>query len=168
MDIKGRTILVLGGYGLVGMAVCRQLMYEEPATLIVSSLLEDEACKAVDRLHVEFPHTQVKLISLWGNVFVRTALKDKTRAEVLANPEYRHWVFDDVLAEMSEATLSNSYLSQTVQGQTDQAPGAVPDAIIDCINTATALAYQDIYTSAASWGTSGRRPRSAGIPRMRK
>jgi hypothetical protein len=149
MDIKGRTILVLGGYGLVGMAVCRQLMYEEPATLIVSSLLEDEACKAVDRLHVEFPHTQVKLIPLWGNVFVRTALKDKTRAEVLANPEYRHWVFDDVLAEMSEGTLSNSYLAQTVQGQADHAPGTVPDAIIDCINTATALAYQDIYTSAA-------------------
>ena len=42
MEIKGRTILVLGGYGLAGMAVCRQLMYEAPDTLIVSSLLEDE------------------------------------------------------------------------------------------------------------------------------
>ena len=149
MEIKGGTILVLGGYGLVGMAVCRQLVYEEPATLIVSSLLEDEACKAVDRLRVEFPHTQVKLVPVWGNVFVRTALKDKTRAEVLANPEYRHWVFDDVLAEMSEATLTHSYLAQIVQGQTDQAPGLAPHAIVDCINTATALAYQDIYTSAA-------------------
>jgi len=28
MEIKGRTILVLGGYSLVGIAVCRQLMYE--------------------------------------------------------------------------------------------------------------------------------------------
>jgi FlaA1/EpsC-like NDP-sugar epimerase len=55
MEIKGRTILVLGGYGLVGMAVCRQLMYEEPDTLIVASLLEDEAHKAVDRLHMEYP-----------------------------------------------------------------------------------------------------------------
>jgi len=149
MEIKGSTILVLGGYGLVGMAVCRQLMYEEPDTLIVSSLLEDEAHKAVERLRVEFPHSAVRLIPLWGNVFVRTALKDKTRAEVLTNPEYRRWVFEDVLDEMSEKTLATSYLAQIVRGETPQAPGVVPDAIVDCINTATALAYQDIYTSAA-------------------
>ncbi len=149
MEIEGKTILVLGGYGLVGMAVCRQLMYEKPDTLIVSSLLEDEAHKAVERLHAEFPDRRVKLIPIWGNVFVRDALKDKTRAEVLANPEYRHWVFDDVLAEMREETLTTSYLAQIVRGQTPQAPGVVPDAIVDCINTATALAYQDIYTSAA-------------------
>jgi hypothetical protein len=149
MEIKDRTILVLGGYGLVGMAVCRQLMYEKPDTLIVSSLLEDEAHKAVDRLHTEFPNSHVKLIPIWGNVFVRTDLKDKTRAEVLANPEYRRWVYDDVLAEMTEVTLTTSYLAQIIHGETAGAPGVVPDAIIDCINTATALAYQDIYTSAA-------------------
>jgi len=149
MEIKGRSILVLGGYGLVGIAVCRQLMYEKPDTLILGSLLEDEAHKAVDRLHMEFPHSQVKLIPIWGNVFVRTALKDRARAEVLAYPEYRRWVYDDVLAEMSEVTIATSYLAQIIRGETAQAPGVVPDAIIDCINTATALAYQDIYTSAA-------------------
>jgi hypothetical protein len=149
MEIKGRTILVLGGYGLVGMAVCRQLMYEEPDTLIVSSLLEDEAHKAVERLRVEFPDSQVNRIPMWGNVFVRTALKDESRAEVLASPEYRRWVFDDVLAEISEVTMTSSYLAQVVQGETTEAPGVVPHAIVDCINTATALAYQDIYTSAA-------------------
>jgi len=149
MEIKGRTILVLGGYGLVGMAVCRQLMYEQPDTLIVSSLLEDEAHKAVDRLYTEFPNSHVKLIPIWGNVFVRTALKDKTRAEVLASPEYRRWVYDDVLAEMSEVTIATSYLAQVIRGETSQLPGVIPDAIVDCINTATALAYQDIYTSAA-------------------
>jgi len=149
MEIKGRTILVLGGYGLVGMAVCRQLMYEDPKSLIVSSLLEDEAYKAVERLRVEFPDKPVELIPMWGNVFVRTALKDKPRPEVLANPEYRRWVFEDVLAELSEATLATSFLAQIVMGKTEQAPGVVPDAVVDCINTATALAYQDIYTSAA-------------------
>lgn len=149
MEIKDRTILVLGGYGLVGMAVCRQLMAESPAMLIVSSLLEDEARKAVERLRAEFAGSPVKLLPVWGNVFVRTALKDKTRPEVLANPEYRRWVFEDVLAEMSSATLENSFLAQLIMGRTDFAPGIVPDAIVDCINTATALAYQDIYTSAA-------------------
>ncbi|PWH18564.1 MAG: short-chain dehydrogenase [Ardenticatenia bacterium] len=149
MEIKDRTILVLGGYGLVGMAVCRQLMAESPAMLIVSSLLEDEARKAVERLRAEFAGSPVKLLPVWGNVFVRTALKDKTRPEVLANPEYRRWVFEDVLAEMTPATLENSFLAQLIMGRTDFAPGIIPDAIVDCINTATALAYQDIYTSAA-------------------
>lgn len=149
MEIRNRKILVLGGYGLVGMAVCRQLMYENPGTLLVSSLLADEAHKAVERLRQEFPDSPVQLIPLWGNVFVRTALKDKTRAEVLNNTEYRRWVFEDVLAEMTDETVAKSFLAQVVQGTTDQAPGVVPDAIVDCINTATALAYQDIYTSAA-------------------
>jgi hypothetical protein len=149
MEIAGKTVLVLGGYGLVGMAVCRQLMYEKPDTLIVSSLLEDESHKAVERLHAEFPGSRVKLIPIWGNVFVRDTLKDEARADVLANPEYRRWVFDDVLAEFSEATLAQSYLARILRGQTPQAPGVVPHAVVDCINTATALAYQDIYTSAA-------------------
>jgi len=60
MEIKGRTILVLGGYGLVGMAVCRQLMYEDPKSLIVSSLLEDEAYKAVERLRPQYFVGQVR------------------------------------------------------------------------------------------------------------
>jgi len=111
--------------------------------------LKDEAHKAVDRLHMEFPDSQVKLIPIWGNIFVRAGLKDKARAEVLASSEYRRWVYDDVLAEMGEATIATSYLAQIIRGETPQAPGVVPDAIIDSINTATALAYQDIYTSAA-------------------
>jgi len=111
--------------------------------------LKEEAHKAVDRLHMEFPDSQVKLIPIWGNIFVRAGLKDKARAEVLASSEYRRWVYDDVLAEMGEATIATSYLAQIIRGETPQAPGVVPDAIIDSINTATALAYQDIYTSAA-------------------
>ena len=149
MEIKGRTILVLGGYGLVGMAVCRQLMPEAPAMLIVSSLLEDEARKAVERLRAEFAGSPVKLLPVWGNVFVRAALKDTTRPEVLASPEYRRWVFEDVLTDLTETTINDSYLAQLLMGRTDFAPGIVPDAVVDCINTATALAYQDIYTSAA-------------------
>ena len=103
----------------------------------------------MERLRAEFAGSPVKMMPVWGNVFVRTALKDKTRPEVLSNPEYRRWVFEDVLTDLNEATVSNSYLAQIIMGRTDFAPGIVPDAIVDCINTATALAYQDIYTSAA-------------------
>jgi len=143
MEIQGRTILVLGGYGLVGMAVCRELIPRRPQRLIVSSLLEDEARKAVHRLHDEFPESDVELIPAWGNVFVRAAMKDMPRREVLKSPKYRHWVFEDVLGEMNETILQESFLAQLVMGTSEYALGIVPDAIIDCINTATALAYQE-------------------------
>ncbi len=149
MYLKNKVILVLGGYGLVGMAVCRELMSREPKALIISSLLEDEAHKAVERLHAEFVDTPVHLVPVWGNVFVRSSLKDKARPEVLSSPEYRRWVFEDVLAEMSPATVDDSFLAQLIEGRSDLAPDLIPDGIVDCINTATALAYQDIYTSAA-------------------
>ena len=38
MDIKNKTVLVLGGWGLVGNAVTRKLVPEEPKQIIVTSL----------------------------------------------------------------------------------------------------------------------------------
>jgi hypothetical protein len=149
MEIKGRKVLVLGGYGLVGMAVCRQLMVEEPEALIITSLLQAEAEDAVRRLNLEFPGHSVKLIPLWGNIFVRDSLKNTPRAHMLASAEIRHIIFADVLNELKEETLHHSYLYQIINGMAPEGGGVIPDAIVDCVNTATALAYQDIYNSAA-------------------
>ena len=55
MDIKARKVLVLGGAGQVGFAICRQLMREGPSKIIVSSLYQRESEEAVKGLHEEFP-----------------------------------------------------------------------------------------------------------------
>ena len=34
MDIKGKTILILGGWGLVGQLICRRLIPEKPGRMI--------------------------------------------------------------------------------------------------------------------------------------
>jgi len=34
LDIKGKTILVLGGWGLVGQAICRRLIPEKPGKIV--------------------------------------------------------------------------------------------------------------------------------------
>ena len=39
---------------------------------------------AVQQLAQEFPDAATELVPLWGNVFVRDALKDVPRAEILA------------------------------------------------------------------------------------
>jgi len=147
--LKSKVILIIGGYGMVGHAVCRELMAQHPSTLIVTSLLETEAKEAVDILAREFPDTDTKFVPLWGNIFVRAVLKDTPRGEVLANPDYRKLIYNDVLDSFSAQVVDDSYLGQLITGNTPEYPGLAPDIIIDAVNTATALAYQDIYHSAA-------------------
>ena len=50
MDIQRKTVLVLGGWGLVGTAICRRLVKENPKRIIITSLLEREAKEAVAQL----------------------------------------------------------------------------------------------------------------------
>jgi len=50
MDIRGKNALVLGGFGLVGSAVCRELLAHEPARLVVASLKKSESDQAIAEL----------------------------------------------------------------------------------------------------------------------
>ena len=69
MDIQNKTVLVLGGWGLVGSAICRKLMEEKPKRIVVSSLLESEAKEAVALLRAEFPKAgKSAFIPWWGNI----------------------------------------------------------------------------------------------------
>jgi len=49
MDIQKKTVLVLGGWGLVGMAVARKLVPDNPKKIIITSLKLSEAEDAVTR-----------------------------------------------------------------------------------------------------------------------
>jgi len=55
MDIQKKTVLVLGGWGLVGMAVARKLVPDNPKKIIITSLKLSEAEDAVTKLEIEFP-----------------------------------------------------------------------------------------------------------------
>jgi saccharopine dehydrogenase-like NADP-dependent oxidoreductase len=50
MDIQGKSVLVLGGFGLVGSAVARKLVHENPGKIIITSLHFSEAENAVAKL----------------------------------------------------------------------------------------------------------------------
>ena len=147
--LKDKTILIIGGYGLVGRAICRELLHHQPDTLIVSSLLESEATQAVETLRREFPDSPTRLVPMWGNIFVRTNLKDTPRADILASAERRAQVYRDVIESRTPELIGSSFLTQVITGATPEHPGLIPHYVIDAVNTATALAYQDIYHSAA-------------------
>jgi NAD(P)-dependent dehydrogenase (short-subunit alcohol dehydrogenase family) len=143
MDIRGKTVLILGGYGLVGQAVARRLLPEAPAKLILLSLRRDEAEEAVRSVASEA--AGVVLEAAWGDVFSFGDWKDKVRREVYADPANRARVIESLLDPLSEHAASEYYLYQLITS-------AKPDIIVDAVNTATGIAYQDIYkTSRIAW-----------------
>ena len=138
MDIKGRKVLVLGGWGLVGMAVCRRLIDKEASELIILSLEKWQAEEAIENLK---GRGNIKMTPEWGNIFVRRSLKDLSRDQILNDENNRRQLMTDVLSDLSEDILSNSFLYQVIDKHR-------PDIVVDCVNSATALAYQDIFTSS--------------------
>lgn len=136
MDIKARKVLVLGGWGLVGMAIIRELAVFKPKEIIVLSLTKQEAQDACRIISKEFP--KIKLTPVWGNIFVRESLKDLNRTEIMNSPNYRAQLLEDVMEAFDEDKLKYSFLHQVISKHK-------PNIIIDSVNSATGLAYQDIY-----------------------
>jgi hypothetical protein len=139
MDIKNKTVLVIGGWGLVGSAICRKFMEEKPRRMIVTSLLRSEALEAVEQLKHDYPNAGKNFfVPWWGNIFVRHQLKDKSREEILSNQKFRGMVIEDIVDELSPQVLRRSSLHRLMEQYK-------PDIVVDCVNSATGIAYQDIF-----------------------
>jgi hypothetical protein len=142
MNIQGSTILVLGGWGLVGSAICHKLMEHSPKRLIVSSLKKSEAEDAVNDLRAEYKNCDPNMfVPRWGNIFTRNEWKDTFWGDVIGNGDSRMGAIDDIYSELDKDILAKSALYSMIAEEK-------PDIVIDCINTATAIAYQDIYGAA--------------------
>jgi len=142
MDIKGKTVLILGAWGLVGSAIARRIVQEKPKNIIIASLKQWEAEEAVAKLKEEFPELGDNFfIPWWGNIFVRDEFKDMSREEILSDPERRRILINDIIGELTDDTLKHSALYKLLNQ-------FAPEIVIDCINTATAIAYQNIFTIA--------------------
>jgi len=142
MDISGKTILVLGGWGLVGAAVCRRLVEQRPARIVITSLNQGEAEGAVADLRAELPpDSGVELVAWNGNIFCRYDDRFTPREQLLADPAARRRSITDVVDDLTPEVLHASALYRLLAEYR-------PDAMIDCINSATAIAYQDIFGSA--------------------
>ncbi len=144
MNIQNKTALVLGGWGLVGNAVARKLVEQKPKQIIITSLKLSEAEDAVLKLSQEFPDKGQNYFIPWGgDIFVRNEFKDLNRLAILSDKDKRKILMQDTMDELSEDVLTNSALYNLLTLYK-------PDIVIDCINTATAIAYQDVYTTYRS------------------
>lgn len=142
-----KTILILGAPGLVGAQVTRQVARELcPDTIILASLsksdfgtlvddIKEELKKLADRFDRE-DYLRIKFEEQPGNIFVHRDLALIGTDELKANPDHRRKLYEDLFGRLDRA-IQNSMLAQVI-GKYE------PDVIIDCINTATAISYQDV------------------------
>ena len=143
MDISGKKILILGGSGLVGMAVARELMPFAPALLVISGLTRQESEAAVAELERDPSRSDdTRLEPAWGDLFQRDDSRERGRHEILADTAARRQLLDDLYGELTDDVVSSSALGALI-ARTE------PAIVVDCINTATAFAYQNVFDSAA-------------------
>jgi hypothetical protein len=139
MDLRDKSVLILGGFGLVGQAVGRRLLRESPRELILLSLRRGEAEDAAASLAAESPGTEV--VPVWGDIFTLTDLKDRDRKEVFADPSSRRRLIQRLIEPLSDGAVAEYFLYDIVTARR-------PDVIIDAVNTATGIAYQDVYRTS--------------------
>jgi hypothetical protein len=131
VNIEGRKVLVLGGYGLVGLAVCRELLARRPREIQIHSLRQSEAEEARAELAPEAGDTILSVS--WGDIFGLAGKDDGewTRAERIHAQ----------LGKLTDENLVQFALYRLlVEGR--------PEVVIDSVNTATGIAYRDIFSAA--------------------
>ncbi len=139
MELRDSTALLLGGTGLVGMAVARRLLAFEPARIVVAGLTQGEVSEALAELKPAAGSTSIE--GVWGNMLVPEDLAQLSRERLLSDPGARRRVVDDYLGPFGSVPLEQNQLySWLVRFE--------PDLVVDCVNTATAVAYQDGHASA--------------------
>lgn len=132
---------MLGGSGLVGSSIARRLIEFEPSRLVMAALREDEATEAVEELRAFPTAAGVDLVAEWGDVFLRAAHGNRRRADLLSSERTRREILDDLFGPLDDEAYRRSHLFSLIVKH-------APDLVIDCINTATAIAYQDLFASA--------------------
>ncbi len=134
---------VLGGAGLVGTQVCRVLLRTDPRQpIVVVALHKREVRAAMRRLREEFPSAHVR--GRHGDIFARGRLLDADEDGEEAGAEQGARDRRALLADIYEDFEQAKQHSALVALIRDLRPGAV----IDCINTATAISYKDVPTAA--------------------
>ncbi|MGH2521526.1 MAG: hypothetical protein ACRDH2_03385, partial [Anaerolineales bacterium] len=139
------TFLVLGGGGMIGAQVVRQVARNlAPRRIIVASLYQQEVREAIGQFEREFP--AVHFVGFWGDVFLRTKWNTRdrrrqmTRARLLESAERRAALYADLFGDL-DAAYRHSQLVQLILEHR-------PEVVVDSINTATAISYQDVYTAS--------------------
>ena len=149
MLIEGKNVLVLGGAGMVGSSVCRHILEHRPALLAVAARRESKALHVVEELRRACPALAETIRPVWGDIFLRADWQEgepDARTGAMSDPDKRRRLIADVLSPLDDDILGASLLARMILGNTGELDGARADIVIDCMNTATAVSYQNVYS----------------------
>lgn len=136
-----QDFLILGGAGLVGLQVCRRIVTDlSPRRLVVASLFEHEARAAVKSLTAEFGNAAA-FVPSWGNLFVPGDLAHTSRGQILSDRPLRRRLLDTLYGDFDAAYQENHLVTLLREHR--------PEVVVDCVNTATGLSYQNVFDGAA-------------------
>jgi len=140
---QDECFLILGGAGLVGLQVTRRIAHDlSPKKIVIASLYSDEVDEALNELKQMFGSKAIEFIGISGDVFVRDKFAHELRGRLLESYTRQDKLHDDLFGGFS-AAYGRSQLVQIIKEHH-------PDVIVDAINTATAISYQDVYTATVA------------------
>jgi hypothetical protein len=135
------TFLILGGGGLVGLQIARRIANDlSPKKIIIASLYKEEVERAVDELRSMFSESDIEYEGIWGDIFVRSEFSDAPRRLLLEDEESRTALYTDLFGPIDQVYKHSRLVELILQHR--------PNVIVDSINTATAISYQDVYTAS--------------------
>lgn len=146
MPARDHTVLILGGAGLVGTQCAKRIARRlDPKRIVLSSLFREETQLAVAALQAEFPDIEVD--GYYGNLFVRGTphpisekVDEQSPRDFVEDPENRHGIYRDLYRSFDDA-YADSRLVKVIELEK-------PDVVVDTVNTATGISYQDIFSSS--------------------
>src|SRR6185369_5855305 len=122
---------------MVGLQVAREAARElDPRRIRISALTKREVAEAIDALSKETKG--IDIVAAPGDIFIPQSLQGKDRGDVIDKRELFDELFDEIFSSDPE-TYKRSALFHLIHEHQ-------PDIIVDCINTATAISYQDVFT----------------------
>jgi hypothetical protein len=133
--------MILGGAGLVGTQVVRNIVRElRPTRIIIGSLLEAEAKEACAGHEREFGKS-ISFVPVWGNLFVPSDMAVSSRSELLSDKGKRRRLLDLLYGDFEAAYRANHLVTLLRDYR--------PEVVVDAVNTATGLSYQDVFDGVA-------------------
>ncbi|MBK8231720.1 MAG: hypothetical protein IPK72_14330 [Candidatus Eisenbacteria bacterium] len=140
------SLLILGGAGLVGAQVAKKAAaHLHPERIIIASLYRREVEEVLSDLRQE--HPEIRFEGYYGNIFLRGRpipvsedVKTPSPREQKDDPKVRGELFEDTYRDF-ETGYQESLLARLILSTR-------PDAVVDCINTATGISYQDEFLAS--------------------
>ena len=135
--------LILGGAGLVGKQIAHRIATDNtlsPRKIVIASLYSHNVENALAYLRKKPGDKSIEWVGEHGNIFVRNEYADANPNELLVDPTHREALFADLFDKIDDA-YEHSRLVTIIRRHR-------PDVIIDSINTATAISYQNLYTAS--------------------